>query len=92
MSEHLLLGQLFDPAPSHQLRALYGRILNGFGGWSPSSRRAGYRVDRGPRREGQIDKNEQGFKVNPFRRAKYPVINAQFAPFFTAEDGYRNEE
>ena len=32
------------------------------------------------------------FEVKPFRIAKYLVTNAQFEAFFTAEDGYRNEE
>lgn len=95
--QHLLIGELSDPALSHERRALYGRILSEFGDRRPG---VALRADGlpdivwieilgGPVKLEDID---HVFEVEPFCIAKYPVTNEQFGAFFKAEDGYRNEE
>ena len=43
-----------------------------------------------PGRTVKLEEVKRGFKVKPFRIAKYLVTNVQFQAFIAAEDGYQN--
>ena len=95
--QHLLIGQLLNPALSHELRGLCGRMLNEFG--DPRAG-VGLRPDGLPDilwieiPDGKITLEEVDhvFQVKSFKIAKYMVTNAQFDAFLNAKDGYRNKD
>ncbi|TKB70058.1 MAG: DUF4062 domain-containing protein [Nitrospira sp.] len=96
LKPHQLLLAKLEEELSHQERLLIGQTLAEFGDTRP-----GVGVKDGvpdivwidiPGGSVKLEDGDHVFEVKPFRMAKYPVTNAQFAAFITATDGYRNEE
>jgi formylglycine-generating enzyme required for sulfatase activity len=96
LKPHQLLLAKLEEELSHQERLLIGQTLAEFGDTRP-----GVGVKDGvpdivwidiPGGRVKLEDGDHVFEVKPFRMAKYPVTNAQFAVFITATDGYRNEE
>ncbi len=94
--QEILIARLKKDEVSHQERLLIGQKLAEFGDTRP-----GVGVKDGtpdlvwidiPGGSIKLEGSDHVFEVNPFRIAQYPLTNAQFEAFLTAEDGYRNEE
>ncbi len=92
--QEVLIARLNENALAHQERLLIGQKLAEFGDPRP-----GVGVKDGlpdidwikiPGGSVKLEDDDHVFEVKPFRIAKYPVTNAQFKAFLTAEDGYRN--
>ncbi|MGE0644145.1 MAG: SUMF1/EgtB/PvdO family nonheme iron enzyme [Nitrospira sp.] len=91
-----LIKRLQDRRLSHNERCRIGEYLAALG-----DPRAGVGVKNGlpdivwieiPGGVGKLKSTGREFDVKPFRIGQYPVTNAQFQSFLTAEDGYRNDQ
>ncbi|MDH5741014.1 MAG: formylglycine-generating enzyme family protein, partial [Nitrospira sp.] len=91
-----LIAQLEDASLAHTKRLKIGQYLAALG-----DPRSGVGVKNGVPDIAWIDIPEgcvklsdvnRTFNIKLFRIAKYPVTNAQFEAFLTAQDGYCNEE
>lgn len=94
--QQVLIEKLSEDGLTHLERLLIGQKLAEFG-----DTRDGVGVKGGlpdiwwieiPGGEVKLEGVDHVFEVKPFCMAKYPVTNAQFEAFLTAEDGYCNEE